>query len=440
MPERKKGKHLTLEDRQEIQKGLREHRSFTEIAYLIGCSPDTVSKEIRRHRYLKKRESNGYLSTRITPNKCKFWADCKHRNVCGKKGSSKCRILCRDCLQCNKLCPHFVYSPCPVDHKAPYVCNNCSRSSKCLMDKYLYNASYADREYREELRRARQGVDLTKEEFNEMDELVTGLVRKGQPIAHIMRTHGDEIPVSSRTVYLYMEKGYLTAKRVDLRRAVRYKPRKRKSAGTKRNSPVRKDGRHYDDFRLLKEACPEQRVVEMDTVEGTKGGKVLQTLHFVEMGFMLAVLHDSKEMAGMAGALESIEEAVGLEKFREMFPLILTDNGSEFADPELFEKDADSNLRTSVYYCDPKQSQQKGSIEKNHEYIRYIIPKGHSFDALDQEKVNLMMNHINSTVRPRFESTPYEMAEEAFGREALEKLGMKPIARDDVHLTSDLIR
>lgn len=47
--ERKKGKHLTWDDRYEIQKGLKEHRTFKEIAYLIGCSPDTVSKEIRRH-------------------------------------------------------------------------------------------------------------------------------------------------------------------------------------------------------------------------------------------------------------------------------------------------------------------------------------------------------------------------------------------------------
>ena len=48
--ERRKGQHLTLEDRQEIQRGLREHRTFKEIADIIGCSPDTVSKEIRNHK------------------------------------------------------------------------------------------------------------------------------------------------------------------------------------------------------------------------------------------------------------------------------------------------------------------------------------------------------------------------------------------------------
>lgn len=112
MPERKKGKHLTLEERQLIQKGLREHRNFTEIAMMIGCSPDTISKEIRRHRYHQKHKSCGYLSTRITPNNCKYRYSCRHRNVCNKPPGRKCRIPCRKCLQCNKLCPFFVYEPC----------------------------------------------------------------------------------------------------------------------------------------------------------------------------------------------------------------------------------------------------------------------------------------------------------------------------------------
>ncbi|MBQ5934368.1 MAG: helix-turn-helix domain-containing protein, partial [Lachnospiraceae bacterium] len=38
---RKKGQHLTRDDRHEIQRGLREHRSFQEISMIIGCSPDT---------------------------------------------------------------------------------------------------------------------------------------------------------------------------------------------------------------------------------------------------------------------------------------------------------------------------------------------------------------------------------------------------------------
>ena len=74
MPEdkRKKGKHLTPEDRYEIQKGLRERRTFTEIALIIGCSPDTISKEIRNHRYHKPHDAR-----RIVPNRCKYRDTCR---------------------------------------------------------------------------------------------------------------------------------------------------------------------------------------------------------------------------------------------------------------------------------------------------------------------------------------------------------------------------
>ena len=46
MPEkRKKGKHLIWKNRQEIQLGLKNHLRFVAIADVIGCSPDTISKE-----------------------------------------------------------------------------------------------------------------------------------------------------------------------------------------------------------------------------------------------------------------------------------------------------------------------------------------------------------------------------------------------------------
>lgn len=440
MPERKKGKHLALEERQLIQKGLREHRNFTEIAMMIGCSPDTVSKEIRRHRYHQKRKSSGYLSIRITPNNCKFRYTCRHRNVCNKPPKRKCRIPCRECLQCNKLCPFFVYEPCKIKDTPPYVCNNCTHSKSCLYDKYLYNAEHAHREYCEELSRSRQGIDMTKEELAELDAIVSPLIQKGQPVAHIMRNHADEILISERSLYNYIGNGYLSVKRLDLRRAVRYKPRKQQQKKVK-VSPRKKLGRHYRDFLKLLELNPDQRVVEMDTVEGTKGGKVVQTLYWRENGLMIGFIHDTKEMEGMVKTFDHLERVLGLDKFREMLPLVLTDNGSEFADPETFEHSLkEGELRTSIYYCEPRQSQQKGGLEKNHEYIRYVVPKGSPFDECSQETLNLIFSHINSTVRPRFKKTPYEMAAEEFGEETLKKLGLEKILPDEVNLTPNLIR
>ena len=78
---------------------------------------------------------------------------------------------------------------------------------------------------------------------------------------------------------------------------------------------------------------PGIRIVQMDTVEGVKGGKLLQTFLWPENNLMLAYLIDSKEMSNTVRVIDYIEETIGIEEFKELFPVILTDNGSEFADP-----------------------------------------------------------------------------------------------------------
>ena len=242
--ERKKGTHLTWDDRHEIQKGLKEHRTFKEIAYIIGCSPDTVSKEIRRHRYHKLRSRDGILHA--SPNRCKYRNSCRRWDVCKKKKGHKCRIPCRECISCNKLCPDFVDAPCPIEHKAPYVCNNCPKSISCLFDKYLYNADYAHKEYCETLRKSRQGIDMTRDELAALDSLVSPLIRKGQPLAHILAHHAEEIPCGERTLYKYISAGYLTARNLDMRRTVRYRKRVR-NVPTPKISYRKKEGHHYSD-------------------------------------------------------------------------------------------------------------------------------------------------------------------------------------------------
>lgn len=436
MPEtnRKKGKHLSLEERHEIQRGLREHRSFVEIALMIGCSPDTISKEIRTHRYHKPHDSK-----RIIPNNCRYRETCRKRDVCNKKKGHKCKIPCRNCTSCNKRCPDFEYAPCSVKTKPPYVCNACRKSGSCLFDKYLYNADYAHREYVEKLHKSRMGIDLTKEELIELDELVTPLIKKGQPLSHIYAEHGEEIPCSERTLYAYISKGYLTARNIDMRRSVRYKKRVRKEAV--KTSPRKKVNHHYRDFQKELESNPSARVVEMDTVEGTKGGKVLQTLFWRKEKLMLAFLLESKEMSGTVKSIDMLEEKLGKELFAELFPIMLTDNGAEFADPELFEYGKDGSRRTRLYYCEARHSEQKGGLERNHEYIRYICPKGTSFDDLTQEKVDLMMDHINSAARPGFKgASPVKLAIQHFGKETAEKLGLHVIEADDVCLKPELVK
>ena len=433
--ERKKGMHLTLEDRQEIQRGLREHRSFKEIADIIGCSPDTVSKEIRNHRYHKVRENK--KGVYFKPNRCKHRETCRRKDVCKKKKGHKCRIPCRECLKCNELCPDFIDAPCRIEKKAPYVCNNCPKLQRCLFDKYFYNADYAHREYREGLCESRKGIDMTRDELAALDELVSPLIKKGQPLVHIMQEHGEEIPCSIRTLYNYIDAGYLTARNIDMKRIVRYRKRKHQTEQPK-VSNKKKEGHHYSDYLKLMEENPGLRVVQMDTVEGEKGGKLLQTFLWPENNLMLAYLIDSKEMKNTVAVIDHLEEVLGIEKFKELFQVILTDNGCEFADPELFETGREG---TSMYYCEARHSEQKGELEKNHEYIRYVLPKKTSFDELMQEKVLLMINHINNTARPKLHgSTPMKKALQTFGKNAMERLGLEIIMADDICLKPELLK
>lgn len=436
--ERKKGKHLTLTERMEIQQGLREGCSFVEIALRIGCSPDTVSKEIRNHRY--KKTQLCIAKQYRKPNRCKFRETCKRRNVCEKKPGEKCMIVCRKCFKCNDNCPHFVDAPCPIDHKAPYVCNGCSKRHSCLFQQYLYNAQTADREYQDKLKESRSGIDLSRDELASLDELVSPLIKKGQPLAHIMETHKDEIPCGIRTLYRYIGEGYLTARNIDMRRTVRYRKRKHYTKQVK-VSFKKKAGHKYEDYLAYMEKNPESRVVQMDTVEGIKGGKLLQTFLWPENNLMLAYLIDSKEMVNAVGIFNRLEECLGTELFRELFSVVLTDNGCEFADPEVFERGINGERRTKLFYCEPRHSEQKGQLEKNHEYIRYVLPKGSSFDELTQEKVLLMLNHINNTTRPKLHgNTPMKQALKSFGKNAMDKLGLIIIQPDDICLSPELMK
>ena len=179
----------------------------------------------------------------------------------------------------------------------------------------------------------------------------------------------------------------------------------------------------------------------MDTVIGSKGGKVLHTLYWRDEKLMLAFLLDNKEMQSTVKVIDDLEDLLGAETFRNLFPVVLTDNGLEFADPQLFEYSKDGSRRMKLFFCEPRHSEQKGEIEKNHEYIRYILPQGSSFDDLTQDKVNLMMSHINSTARPSLQGkTPIELALQHFGKDTVEKLGLHVIEPDDVCLKAQLLK
>ena len=150
---------------------------------------------------------------------------------------------------------------------------------------------------------------------------------------------------------------------------------------------------------------------------------------------MLAFIIDTCSQTDVKDAIDKLYEVLGHEVFKRSFPVILTDNGSEFKNPKALELDADGNQRTKIFYCNPMASYQKPHVEKNHEYIRYLIPKGKSFNNRTQEDITLMMNHINSTARASLNgNTPFKLAQMLLDVSMLDKLSLKHIHADDVHL------
>ena len=172
------------------------------------------------------------------------------------------------------------------------------------------------------------------------------------------------------------------------------------------------------------------------------GGKVFLTLLIRKSKLMLVYLLEQKTMECVEKVIDRIKEILGKEEFKRVFEVILTDNGSEFFYPMSIEKDKNTKeIISHIFYCDPEASWQKGAIEKNHEYIRYMLPKGTSFNELTQEKVNILMSNINSTSRDILNGmTPYDATLAILTKEQMEKLGTIKIDADEVNLSPSLMK
>jgi len=426
-----KGKHLTAEDRYFIEDALNENCNLKSIAEHLFKDPTTISKEVKRNRIASTRCKDNLLTS------CRNRKECLKKNLC----SASCNHLCKKCktLNCYKQCPDYRVKKCNRVTQFPHVCNGCTQKTNCHHEKYHYRAKVAQTNYKEVLSTCREGICMSLTQLNAMDELISPLILKGQSIAHIYTHHKHEIDCSERTLYNYFDMNAFAARNIDLPRKMRYKPRKK--TPTAKKSGSYRIARTFDDFNAYLALNPEKTVVEMDTVIGRKGGKVLLTLFFRNCSLMVAILLDANTQDQVVRAFNVMYDALGRDTFRACFPIILTDNGSEFKAPDALEKDELGNERTKIFYCEPMASYQKPHVEKNHEYIRYILPKGKSFDHLTQDQITLMMNHINSTARIGLNrQTPYRLAELLLGETFLESLSLKQVSSDEVHLKPALLK
>ena len=262
-------KHLTLLNREDIEKLLKLGFKFYQIADNIQKHPTTISKEILNNRTEHKPSNFNNKS-----NYCKHKNNCNFTNIC----NSNCHIECRRCGKCNSICSHYELDVCVKLLKPPYVCNSCNCYAQCRKIKYVYVASEAQKKYETSLVSTRQGSNISEEALTKLDNLVTPLIKQGQSVKLIYRNHKDEIPCSVNSLYNYINCGLLSAKNIDLPRRVKYKVRNKNNSKTKKDYSYR-IGRTYEDFLKFLAENPNINVVEMDTVEGIKGGKIHQ-IHY----------------------------------------------------------------------------------------------------------------------------------------------------------------
>lgn len=417
--------HLTLDERRIIATGITNGSTKTAIAQTLGKEKSTIGKEIKLHRKLTY--------------KCKMPLECA-----AYKG-------CPHGRQCTNDCPDYIPFKCTRRDRSPGACNGCNKWSQCRFDKYTYSPEDAHHDYRMTLMDSREGVNLTSEEAKIIGDKVKPLLNAGQSPYVIIQNH-PELGICEKTLYNYIEGDVLhevsDVTVMDLRRQVGRKISKKKSKlYNKRQDRKYLEGRTYKDYKNYLADNPECFVTEMDTVyNDVTNGPFMQTFKFLCCGVMIGIYHESKTAADMVDGIVILENLLGTELFKKYAEVILTDRGSEFTAADDIETGADSTRRTRVFYCDPMQSGQKGSLENKHIELRYVCPKEtdlYSLGLTNQDKLNLVMSHVNSApVEKLGGRTPLELAEFMYPDlfEKLDTFGIHKIPKDEVILKPYLLK
>lgn len=430
-----KGAHFTQTDRAKIEYGLNKGHSIRSISRELNKAPSSVKREIERN----------FIVIKNYTNDCAKIDSCLVRYSCGRTDCNRlCRSACR--TQCHKWCSEYEESSCPRLEKSPHVCNSCSNLKRnvkgCTFPRHVYYADQAHDRYRSSLREKRSGFDLTLGEIIDIDKVVSPLIKKGQSPYHIMQN--NVLPISLSTLYRIVHEGEITATDTDLKQKVRRKPRNTQRHQDKLLKKIQetKIGHMYEDFlKFLAEN--DTFHVEMDCVLGKHGEpEVILTLHYPGLQMQLAFRLNDHTSARVVSTLDSIEILLGYELFCKAFPVILTDNGSEFSDVKSIERSCihPRRKRTRLFFCDPNRSDEKGSCENNHRLIREVIPKGTSLRHYSQYDITLMMNHINSYCRKKsFGKCAYDLAMDFFPARFFDLLGLYKIPGNEIILKPSLL-
>ena len=219
-------KQLSLSERIIIERMISKDYSFVSIGRNLERSASTISREVIKYRcFVDRIPLPG-------ENDCTHKNSCLKNSICDDVGVHGCYgYRCKRCPEdriCTNICASYESSQCPLLDKPPYVCTNCSMLKQCKRNKAYYTAHRADAAHHKSIRNAHSGVRKTPSELRAIADIIEPLIAKGQSLSHICATHLDELGISERTLYNYIDQGVFKIRNIDLPKKVVYRQRRPK--------------------------------------------------------------------------------------------------------------------------------------------------------------------------------------------------------------------
>lgn len=425
-----KGKQFNIEKRAILSRMVAKSNKAKEIGEILNMDPTSISRELKRNRIKTKEVGNdGTLC-----NSCFHKSGCSIKKVCG---SLSCSQRCNGCKAISK-CWKYAKFTCNKKNRFPFVCNGCPKEGYCPLEQYMYLPDIAEEMARDRLITTREGANLTYEEYEVQDSILRDrVIDKGQSIHHVLVTNRKELDCSEKTLYRRIEKGVYTVKVHHLPRQVSLKKRKYKKKYEYIHDPkVDRTGHLYSDWLIYRYKNGITYYFQMDFLGAPhKSNKEILVLTMRGISFSLLYIIENATQEKIIALFDMIEEEIGIDNFKKLFPAILTDRDTLFDDFSSLEFDKNGELRTKIFFCDPGESNQKPNVENYNAQLRPIFPKHAILNEYSQQELYLAASNLNSRCLNSIDNrTPADLFIEIFGIELLNLLHLKKIPAKEVKL------
>lgn len=430
-------KNLSELEMGNIEFYLNENKSIAEIGRLLVKDESTIRKEIKNY-------SSFFGSARKCSN-CLNKDNCHQKYLCNKiPDKIKCS-KCKYCVQAVKICPNYKVSiECDLLKKNHHVCNSCELYFKCKKVKIKYHAETAIKMHNAVQRVSR--IDTKLDKFpQEFKEYLSNRIKNGISPDIIMNTLPEKYQMyksATSSFYSWIDKGLLDCCNLDLRNKV---SRVRYGENTLKRNTVKG---HQLNGRSIEDLSQEERenrplgIVELDTVEGIKGGELLFTIMIPCFSLMLGFKIKEKTQEEIGKVLDNLEDKLD-SYFYVIFRKAIPDNGVEFLDFELLERSIHEGLnkRMEIHYTHTYAPYEKPHIENNHILLRWLIEKGYDISLLSADDILDIINRLNNYPRPKKGyKTPLQLLEEGLGDYILDLLNLHHIPIEELNMKDMIIK